>query len=291
MYISNPNMPKVRKNAVNMVRNGHSMRQTAKYFGFNPSTISRWVKRAPKDRRCNIWTESSRPKKSPKAIDEKIVKRIVELRNKNNRCAEVLHKQLKNEGISVSLSTVKRTLNRKGLVNKRSPWKRRYVSIERPKAENPGDLVQLDTIHVVSSYSEKFYVYTLIDIHSRWAYAMVSQKLNTHQTLKFLKKSMKSAPFKFKTIQSDNGQEFSSWFTEHAQKLDLVHRHSRVRKPNDNAYVERFNRTIKEEALNNLSKYINTYDKTIKQYLSYYNSERLHLGINLLTPLQVLPSS
>ena len=284
-------MPKVRREAVNMVKRGHSMRQVAKYYGFNPSTISRWVKKAPSDGRCSIETKSSRPKSSPRAIDRKIVRKIIKQRRKNNRCSEVVHQELLNKGIVVSLSTVKRTLDREGLLKKRSPWKRRYISIKRPMVEKAGDLLQLDTIHVVPVYGEKFYIYTIIDVYSRWAYAMVSHRINTHQSLKFLKRAMKLASFKFTTIQSDNGQEFSSWFTEHSQKLGLVHRHSRVRTPNDNSYIERFNRTLKEEGLYNTPRYSNVYTKQIGSYLQYYNNERLHLGINLLTPLQVLPRS
>ena len=291
MYITNPNIPKVRRDAVNMVKNGHSMRQTARYFGFNPSTISKWVKRAPDDKRCNIPTKSYRPLNSPNSLDKSIVNLIVKVRKQHNRCAEVVHKQITNKGVDVSLSSVKRTLDRQNLLKKRSPWKRRYVSVERPKPNSPGDLVQIDTIHIHSTYSNNFYIYTLIDIYSRWAYAMVSTKLNTHQSLKLVKKAQSIAPFSFKMIQSDNGPEFTSWFTEHIQKLDIDHRHSRVRKPNDNAHIERFNRTIKDECVRPIGKYPKTYSKHINQYLNYYNSERLHLGINLLTPLQVLPSS
>jgi len=32
------------------------------------------------------------------------------------------------------------------------------------------------------------------------------------------------------------------------------------------------------------------YQKAIKEYLPYYNGQRLHLGINLQTPLQMVPS-
>jgi len=290
MYTTNPNMPKVRRKAVNMVKDGHSIRQTARYFGFNPSTISRWVKRASDDRRRNIPTISSRPHHSPRFLDKKIVYLITDLRIKHGRCAEVIHKQLQNQGIAVSLSSVKRTLDRAGLLKKRSPWKRRYNSPPRPLPENPGDLVQIDTIHIHSRYSEKFYVYTLIDVNSRWAHAMVSNKINTHQSLKFIKRVEQRAPFSIKMLQSDNGPEFTSWFTEHVQKLNISHRHSRVRKPNDNAHVERFNRTLKDECLKHIGAYPKTYIKHINEYLTYYNSERLHLGINLLTPLQVLPS-
>ena len=45
-YTTNPKMPKLRAKAVNLViLEGWSIRQVARHFGFNPSTISKWVKK------------------------------------------------------------------------------------------------------------------------------------------------------------------------------------------------------------------------------------------------------
>ncbi|MCL5017528.1 MAG: integrase core domain-containing protein, partial [Patescibacteria group bacterium] len=68
--------------------------------------------------------------------------------------------------------------------------------------------------------------------------------------------------------------------------LDIDHRHSRVRKPNDNAHIERFNRSIQEECLDKVISIPVEYRKAINEYLPYYNGRRLHLGINLKTPLE-----
>jgi transposase InsO family protein len=217
------------------------------------------------------------------------VEAIIVQREKRGRCAEIVHRELRSQGIEVSLSSVKRTLKRQGLIKKRSPWKRWHFTASRPLAKNPGDLVQIDTIHVIVG-QQRFYVYTLIDIASRWAYAKVFLRINTHNSLKFIKEAQRKAGFSFKMIQSDHGSEFSAWFTEHLGKLGVSHRHSRVRKANDNGHVERFNRTLQEECLNRLIKSPIIYQQAINEYLPYYNSERLHLGINFKTPLEVVLS-
>lgn len=62
-----------------------------------------------------------------------------------------------------------------------------------------------------------------------------------------------------------------------------------IRKPNDNAHLERFNRTIQEECLRRLVP--KQYPKALDRYVDFYNAKRLHLGINLKTPLQVVLSS
>ena len=77
-YTINPKMPKVRREAVRLIKlKKWSVRKTARYLGYNPSTISRWVKKAPSDLRKTIPTKSSRPKTHPKMLSEKIVRKIL----------------------------------------------------------------------------------------------------------------------------------------------------------------------------------------------------------------------
>jgi len=289
MYISNPNMPKARANAVKLVRSGWGVRKTARYMGVSPGTITKWCTRAPSDLRYGIPTRSSQPHHSPMSISEDIKWAIIKERLKLNRCSVVVHKSLENKGIKVSLSTVHRVLDRNGYLKKRSKRKRFHKSTERPPVFNPGDLVEIDTIHLLTDpykrSREKIYVYTLIDIFSRWTYAKAYHKSNTHNSLHFTKEAMRIAPFKFRCVQSDNGSEYSKHFT---LNLGIKHRHTRVRKPNDNAHIERFNRTLQDECIKYPTKNIKLINKWLNSYLTHYNNQRLHMGINLLTPQQKL---
>ena len=124
MYTKNPYLPKVRRDAADMVRRGYTSTEVGRRFGVGSSTICKWVKKASVYGYNPIPTLSSRPKVHPKRIPRDIERAIVRRRLARNRCAEVVHKELANEGIRISLSTVKRTLERRGLVKKRSPWKR-----------------------------------------------------------------------------------------------------------------------------------------------------------------------
>jgi len=283
-YTTNPKMPKLRAKAVAMVQGGLSMRRVAKYFGFQPSTISRWYKKVPNGGSNEVPTIPSRPKGHPRQLKDEIVDRITYWRQiTHGRCSEVIHQHLINEGVAVSLSSVKRTLVRKNLIRKRSPWKRLHRSLARPLAAQPGDLIQLDTIHLVPEEKHKIYVYTLLDVNSRFAYALATNKANSLQTVKFVSAARKVLPFGFKCLQSDHGSEFSQHFSE---RIKISHRHSRVRRPNDNAHLERFNRTLQQELLSKLPPDVKIINKMLPGYLKYYNEERLHLGLNLKTPLQ-----
>ncbi len=274
--------------AVLLVRSGWSIRKTARYLGFSHGAVINWLKKAPHDGRRIISTKSSRPNKHPRALSRKIVEAIIEQRKKRKRCGKIVREELRKQGIFVSLSSVNRTLERSGLLKQRSPWKRWHFSFPRPEAKNIGDLVQIDTIHLLDGKGDKFYVYTLIDLHSRFAYARVASRINTHESLVFVKKAQREAGFAFKVLQSDNGPEFSSWFSEMIKSMGMAHRHTRVRQSNDNAHVERFNRTVQEECLDQVTKLPRTCQKALKDYLPYYNNERLHLGIEMQTPAQVV---
>lgn len=280
-------MPKVRQAAAGMVRRGFTPAEVGRRFGVGDSTIAKWVKKAKKIGYHPIPTLSSRPKHHPKQLSEAKVAAIAKKRLEINRTAEVVHKELENEGIITSLSSVKRTLDRRGLLKKRSPWKRFHPHVDRPPVLEPGDLVQMDTIHLMVSEKERIYVYVLLDVHSRWAYTKAYQRMSGAVTLRFLAEAQKAATFQFKMLQSDHGPEFGKWFVTQAQKN---HRYTRIGKPNDNAHIERFNRTLQEECLDKVSHKVRLLNAALKKYIPYYNERRLHMGINLLSPIQLLQS-
>jgi putative transposase len=235
-----------------------------------------------------IPTKSSKPHTHPRATCESIVKKIVDKRIETKRSAEVVHEYLKREGTVVSLTTVKRTLSRKNLLNKRSPWKRHHPPVNRPVPKKPGDLVQIDTIHTMQDKKTRMYTFTLIDVYSRWVYAKSYQKISAKTALLFVKEAQKASPFHFDMIQTDHGPEFGSWFVSQVKKK---HRYTRIGKPNDNSHIERFNRTVQEECLDRLIPIPRIFNKALKTYIHYYNTQRLHFGIQLKTPTEMLGCS
>src|SRR3989338_11463429 len=148
-YTTNKNMPVIRREAAQLVYRGWSTRKVARHFGFSQSVIVKWVKKAKTWGYGAIPTLSSKPKHHPKQLSEGLVWKIFQTRIKNGRCAEVVHQELINQGIKTSLSSVKRTLDRHGLLKKRSPWKRYHPHVDRPYPLKAGDLVQIDTIHIM----------------------------------------------------------------------------------------------------------------------------------------------
>ena len=283
-YTTSPYQPKLRRD-VAAYAHRHGVRPASRHFGIPPGTISKWVQRSRAYGYHPIPTKSSRPKSHPKQLSDAVVREIIRIRLANNRTSEVVHQELMNMGVLVSLNSVRRTIDRHGLMKKRSPWKRYHPPVERPYPTASGVLVELDSIHLMTDPKHRIYVLTLIDVYSRVAYARAYERMNGRTAVAFARAAQRALPFRLQMLQSDHGPEFSSWFVA---RVPAAHRYTRVGKPNDNAHIERFNRTIQEECLDKIPRDVRMINSALRSYLPYYNTKRLHLGISLKTPIQLV---
>lgn len=285
----NPNLPRLRMQAAKLVLNqGWSTRQVERYAGFDHSTIVRWVNKARLSNRLSIPTKSSRPHHHPSSLSRETVLAILNHRERYHRCAEAIHYDLIKAGCLVSLSSVKRTLKRHNLTYP-SKWKKWHVYSERPLPKEPGILVEIDSMQE-GLPQEHLRLYVLIDVCSRWGYAKPSKVVNCWQSVNFLKEAQRESMFSFNLIQSDHGSEFAKWFTKQLLALNIEHRHSRVRRPTDNGHVERFIRTIQQECLSRIPRSLKAWEKSLPEFINYYNTSRPHMGLNMKTPMEVVQS-
>ena len=288
-----------------------SIAQVARRFGKNRSTIYRWIKKWRMQQnvllenpgrpsrtlgrvfrwqsvKWNIPTLSSAPKTHPNALNADIISAILRIRQHRYECAEIVHYKLAKEGINISLSSIKRVIKRNELWRK----KRRYRWNEkRPLPTAPGELIQTDTVHYVNPLNHsKMYIYTVIDLYTRMAYAKISPKLSEKGAAETIFEAQEFMSFPFKMVQSDNGAEFQNHFQGRLNSKGIKTRHSRVRHPNDDAHIERFNRTLRKECIGqyNPNKEIGFIGRKLNRFIRYYNYDRIHLGLSLKTPNEVL---
>jgi len=291
-YSQNPNLPRVRMEAVELVKyHGWSIRQAARRFGFSHCAVRLWLLRQPEYGRYGrlvIPTRSSRPLHHPDELSPEIIKRILDLRSERQQCAEILHHRLKNEDILVSLSSVKRILKRNHCT-RFSKWKKWHQYPVRPFALAPGSLIEIDSM-LDGQPNDRLSAYALLDVCSRWAYAWPILQPNSLLSAQFIKRAQIIAPFKFQTVQSDHGSEFAKWFTKTIEHQGFVHRHSRVRTPTDNGHIERFIQTLQNDCLARIPRNMKSWQKEIPEFIRYYNYERPHMALNYQTPMQVVRS-
>ncbi len=94
-------------------------------------------------------------------------------------------------------------------------------------------------------------------------------------------------------LRLDNGPEFlaapiAQWAAQHAIALHFI----QPGKPDQNAYIERFNRTYREEVLDpNLFATLEDVRRETADWLRRYNTERPHDSLGRVPPLTFLPRS
>src|ERR1700693_2614612 len=81
------------------------------------------------------------------------------------------------------------------------------------------------------------------------AYAEIHDRIGPGIAARVMVRASKQFGFAFAMVQCDNGPEYSRHFEVRLHAYRIQTRHSRLHRPNDNAHIERFNRTIQEECL------------------------------------------
>ena len=317
-YIKGKSIEKQRGNAVKEIILEHrTVSQVARRYGRSRSTVYRWLKKwymqnphislknynrpnRPVGIRSHtmrakwdIATLNSRPKTSPRALDEALVTRIIDTKLEIRRSNYIVWLTLQNEGVEVSFSSVRRIiakyhLQRVRLYGKKY-WKKNNP--RRPAPEHPGDLIEVDTVYLTNNFGGKdLFITNVIDVCSRATYSVVDHQYGQSSTADAVMKAQEYMGIRFKLVQCDNGREFGSRFKQILEKQNIKVRHIRVRRPNDNAHIERFNRTMRDELIGPFTgKSLQEVARNIKQYLIYYNYARIHTTLGI-TPMQMLQS-
>ncbi len=273
-----------------------------KWFALNKNVSQERVNRPrrqtsfqPTYYKWRIVTESSRPQYHPHAMSHATIRRVLAAREKLRRCAEVVwHYLVYGQEVCISLSSVKRIFRRHHVYDRPPKTRRRtyHTSIPRPQATYPGALVQMDTVHLYHPLTKKkYYLYTAIDLYTRMAYARIYSDLRPGIAADVVHKARRHFGFSFVTVQTDHGPEFSRRFKDHLSAQSIQHRHSRLQRPNDNAHIERFNRTVQTECTGSYVKTtesLSSVQVRLAAYLDFYNTKRIHLGLQLQTPVSML---
>jgi len=156
----------------------------------------------------------------------------------------------------------------------------------------PGELVQTDTIHHVDPYSgRRLYYYTVIDLFTRMTHVTLSTTLRQDLAAQAVLEAQAAWSFGISMVQADNGPEYSRYFEQQMKSSGMSVRHSRLHRPNDNAHIERFNRTVQTECIGYYwlkSVPLHRQKQKLDAYLDFYNTERVHLGVQMRTPQQML---
>lgn len=280
----------------------HGLEATVDAFGVSRRTLFRWQKalNEGRGRLTSLDPKSTAPKNRRKRIyDPVYLEQVISLRKKHPRLGKKKLAVL----CGVSESYAGRTLTdlkERGLIPQRTPLslhaksgelherKHKKQAKKRRKAKQG---MEVDTV-VRFIHGTKRYIYTAIDVERRFAFAGAYTGHSSANAVDFLLKLTTVTPFPLREIQTDNGSEFARHFKEACAKANIVHYHTYPRSPKMNAYVERFNRTLSEDFIQRhrglLAADINLFNERLVDWLLWYNAERPHQSLGMLSPLQYI---
>jgi transposase InsO family protein len=203
-----------------------------------------------------------------------------------------LIKKLKTQG-KISWRNKVRASSKTGQIIQTFKHVRHKLRRKDYRPQSAGNLLQADSIKIRFNGEYK-YLLTAIDLSSRYAFVKTAQTLNSLHAKNFLQELKTDAPFKIERIQTDNGSEFDKHFADFAKKEQIIHYHNYPRSPKSNAFIERFNRTLKEQFIYNNWDLLDDkteFEKKLRLYIKWYNEHKAHKGINFMTPNQYLKNT
>lgn len=269
---------------------------TAKHFGIARSVFYHWFSRFNETKLETLEDKSSKPKTTRKWQPDPIVlARMIKLRKEFIHWSKIKLSVVYRTryGEEISSWQFQRVIEEFSLYPKRKSRtyakngaKKQLITFEiRQKAE---DLFSVDT-KVLHLFGLKYYIITAIGHTGKLAYARAYWSHSSKVAADFLDRlEYLVGEDNLAIILTDNGSEFRKDFDEACRKKNLRRYYSRVRTPKDNPEVERFNRTLIYEWLNDghCCENIDRFNKYLTEFLITYNNVRPHQTLNYLTPLQ-----
>ena len=270
-----------------------SVRRLAAVFDVPSGTLGRWVAvrgdRPPRER----------PR--PVSGDHEFLGKVKAL------CSETMHRTYghrrirallrRRYGIRASRPTVLRAMRKLGLVQPRIRRKEaRPKRVEKMRPTRPNESWQIDMTSFQLSDLNTVYLVAVIDCYTRQVVGWtLDRRCRASEWVAAVRMALEGRGPVTKeacaglVLRSDNGcQPCSKAFTGYLSGAGVTGQYTGYDAPDDNGYVERLMRTIKEEEV-----WANVYDSfaeahaAIDAYVRFYNAERIHSALRYQTPDEV----
>lgn len=157
----------------------------------------------------------------------------------------------------------------------------------------PGQIIVSDITYIWIKEIENFaYLFLITDVYSRKILGYcISNNLKASSAVIALKMAIKQLPAPIESIHhSDRGIQYCCFeYTEILKKNQIKISMTENGDPLENAIAERVNKTIKEEFTYAKTLSFKTFNQArmeIPKFIKFYNQQRPHRSIDMLTPME-----
>lgn len=293
---------------------GETATKTA--FGSDRKLVSRWQKRfkASGGRLISLVPRSTRPKQVRQSVTHpKVIDFIGQFRElhpgtgKEKLKLDIDEFCQKEQIPTISASTVGRIIKRhhfffqkqgKAYHDSNSKWALKSVNKKKrlrikhsPKPTDYGHILS-DTVEKVIDGTKRFFI-SAIDAKLKFALTLEYTRLNSANMTDFYLRFRLVYPLPIRVWQSDNGKENLKLFDKQLEIDNIPHLFIYPHCPQIDTFIERYNRTIQEEFLDyHLDEIVDVAqgNTLLVDWNLYYNTQRRHHSLGLLSPLNYLIS-
>ena len=258
-------MAQFRLRVVKSAAKSGNVSEVARLFRVSRQSVHRWIARYDGTLE-SLKDGSHKPHWHPNQQTKSEVDMVLKVQRHNKRLGLVcLWVHLTQDfGYSRSVPALYKLLRRENIM--RTPTKRRrHKSKPYEPILTPGARIQMDVKYVpreclVGALSGKrLYQYTAIDECTRWRHVAIYEDLSTSSSVHFLNQVLARFPFEIECVQTDNGAEFTSRYTNAGHlsafesalgALGIRHKLIAPATPRHNGKVERSHRSDQERFYN-----------------------------------------
>lgn len=198
---------------------------------------------------------------------------------------EMSYRMIDEDVAFLSPSSVYRILKKNNLLLRRGKKEKPDHWNPHQRLTGPDQVWQTDLMSITWRHHD-FYLLSYMDVYSR---AIVFFKLCSNMTGDTIKEVTREALAqtgrKPLVVQSDNGSCYiSSEYRGFLSKSEIEHRKIHPHCPNENAKIERYHRTVREQVDPQEAKDLAQLYELVKERIHYYNHIRYHSAIGFVPP-------
>ena len=203
-------------------------------------------------------------------------------------------KRMRKEGLPWNHKRVNRVYKKLGM-SKRKRYKRRIPNREKKallQPIHPNLTWSMDFMHDVLESGRKFRTLNIIDDYNREALAVEADYSFTSERVVQTLGQLIEFRGKPKEIRSDNGPEFiAKAFEGFCENSGITHLSIQKGKPMQNGFIERFNRTYREDVLDaTIFENLNQVREVTELWMRDYNENHPHSSLANMSPKEFLKS-
>jgi putative transposase len=202
------------------------------------------------------------------------------------------YNRIRKEGLKWNHKRVRRVYRKLGMAHRRR-IKRRIPNPEKKmllQPVAPNLTWSIDFMEDRLENGRKFRTLNILDDYNREALTIdVDYSFPAYKVVKLIKRVIEWRG-KPDELRSDNGTEFiAKEFEGFCENSGINHVRIQKGKPNQNGFVERFNRTYREDVLNmNIFENINQVREKTEEFLEDYNNYHPHDSLGKMSPVEFM---